>query len=47
MDKSMKVLVAVLVFLYILSPIDFMPGCPLDDILVFLFSFASQKKLPG
>lgn len=33
----------VLVLLYIISPVDLVPG-PIDDILLLLFSVASSKK---
>lgn len=33
----------VLVLLYIISPVDLVPG-PIDDFLLLLFSVASSKK---
>lgn len=32
------------VILYVVSPIDFLPG-PIDDVIVVLLGIASQKKI--
>ena len=37
--KAFKFIVLILAFLYIVSPIDFLPLNPLDDIIVALIAF--------
>ncbi len=37
-----KVILVVVVLLYIISPVDFMPG-PIDDVIVALLAVATQK----
>ncbi len=44
MSKVIKGVVMVLSILYILSPLDLMPG-PLDDTMVLLINIATQKFL--
>ena len=45
MDSSfMKSLFLVVVLLYIVSPIDALPG-PIDDIIVVLLGIAARKRL--
>lgn len=44
MNDLMKGLVIMAILMYILSPIDAVPG-PVDDIIVLLLGIASQKKL--
>ncbi len=44
MNDVMKGLVIMAILMYILSPIDAVPG-PVDDIIVLLLGIASQKKL--
>ncbi len=44
MSKVIKGVVMVLSILYILSPVDLMPG-PLDDTMVLLINIATQKFL--
>ena len=44
MNEKTKGLLLVLMFLYILSPIDMCPG-PIDDLIVLLLGFAAQKNL--
>ena len=39
MKKAFKFIVLILAFLYIVSPIDFLPLNPLDDIIVALIAF--------
>lgn len=46
MNGIAKGMLIVLVILYIISPIDFVPG-PIDDILLLLFAVASSKGLPS
>ncbi len=43
MNNIMKVMLTVLVIMYILSPVDLMPGCPIDDIIVLLLGVAANK----
>mgnify|MGYP003207205901 CR=1 FL=1 len=42
MSGVIKGMLIILMILYIISPIDFVPG-PIDDILVLLLGIASQK----
>ncbi len=44
MKGLLKVLIAIIVLVYIVSPIDIAPG-PIDDIIVLLLGLASQKRL--
>ncbi len=44
MNDVMKGMLIVLVIIYVISPIDFVPG-PVDDFIVILLGLASQKKL--
>lgn len=44
MDGVMKGMLIVLVILYVISPVDFVPG-PVDDILVVLLGIAAQKRI--
>ncbi len=44
MNDVMKGMLIILVVIYIISPIDFVPG-PVDDFIVILLGLASQKKL--
>lgn len=45
MNGAVKGMLIALVIVYIVSPIDIMPGCPIDDIIVLLLGLASQKKI--
>lgn len=44
MNNVMKCVLIILVVIYVISPIDFVPG-PVDDFIVILLGLASQKKL--
>ncbi len=44
MNDVMKGMLIILVIIYVISPIDFVPG-PVDDIIVILLGIASQKKI--
>lgn len=44
MDGVGKGMLIVLVILYVISPIDLMPG-PIDDLLVILLGIAAQKRI--
>lgn len=44
MNNFMKGLVVMAVLMYIVSPIDAVPG-PIDDIIVIMLGLASRKKL--
>lgn len=44
MSDLMKGLVIMAILMYILSPIDAVPG-PVDDIIVLLLGLASRKQL--
>lgn len=46
MNGFVKGILFVVVLIYIVSPIDFLPG-PIDDIIVLLMSIAAQKGLPA
>ena len=45
MNAVVKGMLSALVIVYIVSPIDIMPGCPIDDIIVLMLGLASQKKI--
>ena len=42
----LKGILLVLVALYVISPVDFVPG-PVDDLLLILFTLASGKNRGG
>lgn len=44
MNDVMKGMLIILVAIYVISPVDFVPG-PVDDFIVILLGLASQKKL--
>jgi uncharacterized membrane protein YkvA (DUF1232 family) len=44
MDGVMKGMLIILVILYIISPLDAMPG-PVDDVIVILLGMAAQKRI--
>ncbi len=44
MDGVMKGMLIALVILYVVSPVDIMPG-PIDDVLVVLLGLAAQKRV--
>lgn len=44
MRMGLKILLALLMVVYIVSPIDLMIG-PIDDIIVALLGVATQKRL--
>jgi len=44
MSNVAKGMLIVLMFLYLVSPIDLCPG-PIDDIIVLLVSLAAQKGI--
>ena len=44
MDGVMKGMLIILVILYVISPLDVMPG-PVDDIIVMLLGLAAQKRI--
>ena len=44
MDGVLKGMLIVLVIVYVISPVDFVPG-PIDDILVVLLGLAAQKRI--
>lgn len=46
MNDIKKVLIIGAILLYIISPVDLMPG-PLDDMIVALIGFAARKKIMG
>ncbi len=45
-NGGMKLLVAFLILLYVISPVDAMPG-PIDDVIVVLMGFAMNRKQIG
>ncbi len=45
MNNGIKVLLAVLLAVYVVSPVDLMPGTPIDDIILVLFTIASSRKI--
>ena len=44
MNDVMKGTILVLMILYVLSPLDAMPG-PIDDIIVILIGLAARKNI--
>ncbi|ADU23884.1 hypothetical protein [Ruminococcus albus] len=44
MNDIGKGMLLVLLILYIASPVDLMPMCPIDDIIAILLYTASSKK---
>ncbi|WP_026496765.1 MULTISPECIES: hypothetical protein [unclassified Butyrivibrio] len=45
MSKGLKLLLAILLGAYILSPVDLVSACPVDDIIILLIAVASSRKL--
>lgn len=43
MDDMMKVLLTVLLILYIVSPVDAVPG-PIDDLILAVFAVAQARS---
>ena len=44
MSDIAKVMMIVLIFLYIVSPLDLCPG-PVDDLIVLMVGIAAQKRI--
>ena len=44
MNGVMKGMLIMLVIIYVISPVDFVPG-PVDDIIVILLGLAAQKRI--
>ncbi len=44
MNNLMKGLVVMAVLMYIVSPIDLVPG-PIDDVIICLMAMASRKRI--
>lgn len=45
MNDVMKGMLLILAILYILSPVDLMPG-PVDDLIILLMVIGSRRRLP-
>lgn len=45
MDKNLKILLAVLLVIYVLSPVDLFPG-PVDDLVAVVLYALGSKALP-
>ena len=45
MNKGLKILLAILLGVYILSPVDLAPACPIDDIIILFIAILSSRKL--
>ena len=45
MNKGLKILLAILLGAYILSPVDLVSACPIDDIIILFIAIASSRKL--
>ena len=43
MNQKMKIVLIILAALYVVSPVDVMPG-PVDDLIVLLLSLAAQRR---
>lgn len=44
MNTTAKILIAVLIVIYVISPVDLLPG-PIDDIIVILCGLAANKRI--
>jgi len=44
MSKTMKGMLLVLILMYVLSPVDFVPG-PVDDLIAIVIGLAAQKRI--
>ncbi len=44
MNNVTKVVIIVFLCAYILSPIDLVPGCPIDDLIITLAGVAAMQK---
>jgi uncharacterized membrane protein YkvA (DUF1232 family) len=42
-DKK-KIIILIIMVLYVFSPIDIMPGCPLDDMIVLVAGYLIQRR---
>jgi len=45
MSKFMKVLIVIAVAIYFVSPVDFMPGIAIDDIIVIALGVFAVNRL--
>ena len=45
MNGVVKGMLIALIIVYLVSPIDIMPGSPIDDVIVLLLGLASQKSI--
>ena len=45
MNKGLKILLAILLGAYIVSPVDLVSACPIDDIIILLIAIASSRKV--
>jgi hypothetical protein len=45
MNKGLKILLAILLGAYIISPVDLVSACPIDDMIILLIAVASSRKL--
>ena len=45
MNGIVKGMLIALIIVYMVSPIDVMPGSPIDDVIVLLLGLASQKRI--
>ena len=45
MNGMTKGMILILMFLYIVSPVDLCPG-PIDDLIVLMAGIAAQRNLP-
>ena len=44
-DSTKRLILIVAVVIYVISPVDLMPGVPIDDIIVAVIGYNAQKKL--
>ncbi|WP_168171611.1 hypothetical protein [Oribacterium sp. C9] len=44
MNNVAKAMIILFLFIYILSPIDLIPGCPIDDLIITLIGVAAMQK---
>ncbi|NLJ89648.1 MAG: hypothetical protein GX323_01995 [Clostridiales bacterium] len=44
-DVTKRELIIIFVLVYVFSPIDFMTGIPIDDIIVIILGYVIQKRI--
>lgn len=44
MEKYKRALVIIAVLIYLVSPIDLVPGCPIDDIILIVLTVIKNRE---